>query len=140
MKNKAIVEEYCSFEVAKLLQNKGFDLPGCPFSCQQEQDTWIRDYSYSIPNPDYDETLPFDSPDMTVTVPHVTQSIAMRWLREVHAIVVVAFPIRTFKGELAYNASIYDTDAEHKKLMNKDYRSYEQACEEAIKYCLENLL
>ena len=81
-----ITEDYVSFETAKLLQDKGFDLEESPFYSEQDRDEWKRNAWYSVPNPCYNENIPFDSPTMYVTAPHVSLQMAMKWLRVVHNI------------------------------------------------------
>lgn len=137
--NNMITEDYVGFETAKLLKEKGFDYyPDGSYWLIDANNVryWVSEtgaYDY-VDNP----TESFQRPKNGHRL--VTLQMAMKWLREMHAIIVVIFPIRTVKSELAYNTSIYNTHAEHKKLMNKDYQSYEQACEAAIKYCLTELI
>lgn len=137
---KQITEDYVSNEVGKLLEEKGFDWQQSPFYSEQDMDKWKQENSYQIPNPDYDPNIPFDTETITVVAPHISQSLALKWLREVYNIVVVIFPIRNVKGKCCYNVSLYNTNAEHKKTMNKDYQTHEQAVEAALKYTLENLI
>lgn len=62
----------------------------------------------------------------------------MKWLREVHNIVIVVTP-SMFWGK--YNVSVYKGN-DYPIGLDGDYliSSYEQACEAALKYSLENLI
>ena len=132
--NTQITEDYVSFETAKLLKEKGFDESTSMVYmsygelCKLDRFESIRNSNYNGITKSY----------FKYTAP--TLQMAMKWLREVHNIVIVTFPIRTVNGECKYNVSIYNTNAEHKKLINKDYQPYEEAVETALKYCLENLI
>lgn len=129
-----ITEDYVSFDTAKLLKEKGFD-ELCPtFYETDEPDNgpkyskklgWFLHNSY-----DYSDR----HGKMIISAP--TLQMAMKWLREIHDAIVNVF---------------YDKDeekwcAEHYRMLIDDYtlighyNTYEQACEVAIKYCLENLI
>ena len=110
-----MTEDYVSFETAKLLKEKGFD-----WECKTRKFYPEPEYDVESPNGVYAPTL----------------QMAMKWLREVHDAIVNVF---------------YDKDeekwcAEHYRMLIGDYtligyyRTYEEACEAAIKYCLENLI
>ena len=132
-------ENYVSFEIAKLLNEKGFDWCESPFYSEQDRDEWRQNNSYTIPNMLYDPDLPFDSETLTMVAPHVSIQMAMKWLREVHKIEVRV---------------IYDNDKsswygacnpmrESSQILlgfGHKSKSYEEACEVAIKYCLEKLV
>lgn len=124
-----ITEDYVSFETAKLLKEKGFDE-----ECQQ----YYGDYKYPCP----------------------TLQMAMKWLREVHNIDVVIdvvvgmlgvkvyFPLISTYKPLKDSTSkvrqikrgIYYKDDNGVIPASQHFDFYEEACEEAIKYCLENLV
>lgn len=73
-----------------------------------------------------------------------TLQMAMKWLRKVHKIGVFPSTYTTVKGNditHTYGTAIIDLNTY--KLMtldSMDRETYEQACETAIKYCLENLI
>lgn len=109
-----IVEDYVSFETAKLLKEKGFN-----GECQ----TFYGDYKYLCP----------------------TLQMTMKWLREVHNIHIELTPICTGDSkddlEWHYGWAIKTTIfIDRWKRHNVERISYEEACENAIKYCLENLI
>ncbi len=125
-----ITEDYVSFETAKLLKEKGFD---------EDIDLWYDEkgemffrLKYSIRN------------DWRVIAKQrvylcPTLQMAIKWLREVHHIHIGVNPI-SGKG---YNATIYDVaDFDDYGIITdtKPFLRAEQACEDAIKYCLKNLI
>jgi len=150
-----IKEDYVSFETAKLLKEKGFD-------ADTEHNMWyvVEKFStgchwnsctYKVGDitREYDEKC-------CIVMP--TLQMVMKWLREVHSCYIVTYwefknydengnPV--FKDIIwSYNIAIpkYNSarrgdgdyfDIESEK---EDYTTYEEVCEAAIKYCLENLI
>lgn len=145
-----ITEDYCSFEVAKLLKEKGFKI-------DTNRDYWkigedgtmyfmssIGAYT-SNPNEVYAIYRPENS------YPCPTLQMAMKWLREVHHLHIDVGFGNDYKGEFLYMGDIYDLtkDAIHAKyepiIEPDDYlstnpKTYEEAVEAALKFCLENLI
>lgn len=124
-----ITEDYVSFEVAKLLKEKGFD--ECPlFRYDDCGELWVQG--------GYNKTIKWHFPAPTL-------QMTMKWLREVHNIHISVY---VFNKELPItNVPIFYTcDIATKKLSSQQghlrgiWNTYEQACEEAIRYCLENLI
>lgn len=129
-----LIEDYVSFETAKLLKEKGFE---------NSEPTCInvfKGHTYKIQD---NEIIADDD----VTIP--TLQMAMRWLREVHKLGV--FPT-TFYREMGnkvkhdYGSTIVRLDT-FEIIGNKnieDYTfaadTYEETAEKTIKYCLENLI
>lgn len=123
-----ITEDYVSFETAKLLKEKGFD---------GECRTYYQEFPVNMIAVIRHSCLIKKTTDLEpneVLCP--TLQMAMKWLREVHDAIINVF---------------YDEDedrwcAEHYRRLMDDYTligygdTYEQACEAAIKYCLENLI
>lgn len=135
----AITEDYVSFEIAKLLKEKGFDVnvinswhivPSETCNFEDLEKVICGD----INEPEYSEDY----------YPMITLQMAMKWLREAHNICITIYPDK----EKEYEAVLYDikNDAEIILQSFGIYGvhifgdSYEQACEAAIKYCLENLI
>ena len=148
-----IKEDYVSFEVAKLLKDKGFN-EHC--FCINYPLSKGGHHSIILPNLLNNSMIPFIDEykfcrykEDFITIP--TLQMAMKWLRKVH--------------NLHVDSSIYtdtDGDSEHEYtytywdwlIFNSEsgrriaepqigcgrYDSYEQACEAAIKYCLEHLI
>lgn len=122
-----ITEDYVSFETAKLLKEKGFDE-----KCRALYTFWLDE----VEGPKEDEAENWNIEPKYFSAP--TLQMVMKWLREVH------------KTEIRV---IYDNDklcwygacnpmSESQILLGsgRKSKSYEEACESAIKYCLENLI
>lgn len=130
-----VTEDYVSFEIAKLLKEKGFD--DCANSFLENGNmfpTCIVRRKEHYPAP--------------------TLQMAMKWLREVHGLHIDVFVgedesydadsviveqwhfwtyyITTTDGEFVYNA--------YEEFDVVEYQTHEEACEAAIKYCLEILI
>ena len=92
-------EQFIALSTAKLAKQAGFDWES-RFDNQQQCDEWQQVALVEVSNPDYndamgdpysDEYIPFMSPTMFVMLPHVTQSVLQRWLREVKGYQVTVF-------------------------------------------------
>ena len=121
-----ITEDHVSFETAKLLNIKGFEgefhkhywgfIPGKEF---------LTDSSF---DPEYDYPAP-------------TLQMAMKWLREVYRLSIEPYYdlVLSWVVDVKHIGKHTDTK-EFEEVRSQSYNSYEQACEVAIKYCLENLI
>jgi hypothetical protein len=117
-----ITEDYVSFEIAKLLKEKGFE--ECPlFRYDDCGHLWVQG--------GYNKTIKWHFPAPTL-------QMAMKWLREVHNIDI--FPWKIGKG--IYSCAIFNSNTGQDLSSDKDFPSekYEEAAEAAVKYCLENLI
>lgn len=124
-----ITEDYVSLKVAKLLKEKGFD-EECISYYQRGENVEI---SYSFI---YERNS--DWVDGSISAP--TLQMAMKWLRKVHNLDIIATP-QFDNSKWTYSAIIFNLSipcTETRLNDNKDKK--EQACEAAIKYCLENLI
>ena len=98
------------------------------------------------------ESLMYDYAGIYIKAP--SQSIAMKWLREVYGIVIcVSILNENNKGNDDYSnpdrwwyffdiinaKGVYNEELQPDPLSN-EYSTYEEAAEAAIKYCLENLI
>ena len=118
-------EDYVSFETAKLLKEKGFKIPYDSF-----RGVYINGIFKRL-NPG--DGYGYNSGDEIVEV--CSLQMAMKWLREVHHIF-----IRVIQSHIEYCAcEIYYNRVSHYEF-RESFNSYEEACEAAIKYCLENLI
>lgn len=122
-----ITEDYVSFETAKLLKEKGFNEP-----CRSY---WADNYSLS-----FEHTKLFVSNgDDSVYLLRPTLQMAMKWLREKHKI-----EIRVIydNDKLSWYGACNPMNVLFQILLGFGCKSksYEEACEAAIKYCLENLI
>ena len=130
-----IKETYVSFEVAKLLKEKGFN--------------WRTQYVYTLDGTG--STPPkIGNWKAKSNIQKPTQQMAMAWLREhgLHINASISYDysadadgnevdrwtfwlfeiLSSFSGNLIYTEEV------------NQYDSYEEAIEAAIKYCLENLI
>ena len=132
-----VEEAYVSFETAKLLKEKGFNE-----SCYQKYD---NEGYLSFNHVGYINNEK-SCDDFCALAP--TQQMAMRWLREEYKL---AINIRiACKKTISYVFDIWDFEIIHPnkfvggtidlREQQFDFKSYEQAAEAAIKYCLENLI
>lgn len=120
-----ITEDYVSFETAKLLKEKGFDEYCGYYSSDGEY--WGY-YTYNHRGKDY------------ISAP--TLQMAMKWLREEKDVQIEISIVGTdtWKSPTKW---MYGFRCQTKDVIdrrNADFSSYEEACEAAIKYCLENLI
>ena len=127
-----IEEAYVSFETAKLLKEKGFDV-----SCYGR---------YSVRSKEFhlDTTKPCNNGGISqYSAP--SQQMAMKWLREVHNIHI---QIMLDGWALGSHSGFYillmrmDNDFELLNPLDDEvfFETYEEAVEAALKYCLENLI
>ena len=126
-----ITEDYCSFEVAKLLKEKGFDEYSLKnyWSSDKELHDWKWELSYNKNSDGNRNTKDCAAP---------THQMAMKWLREVHNIDICAFPYQADYILYSYNVKIYKDKEIY--LTITDSKTYEESVEIAIKYCLKNLI
>lgn len=121
-----IREAYVSFEVAKLLKERGF-----VESCYG---------SYSVRSKEFhlDTTRPCNNGgNFLYCAP--THQMAMAWLRTKHIIIVVQPEYFNADGTCSYWGVDIWVDDNYEKLQG-DFPTYEEAVEAALKYCLENLI
>ena len=124
-----IKEAYCSFEVSKLLKEKGFN---------------ERSYCYYYLNGEIRQAIadaPWNNGVMEpILICAPTHQMAMAWLREVHDIeTCVEYSI----PDDAYNYTIIVKDVTNGfTIIHSEgtYEVYEKATDELLKYCLENLI
>lgn len=119
-----IKEDYVSFETAKLLKEKGFDVPYDSFSGVYRNGKFLR----RNPGGSYLWNMGDEIVDVC------SLQMAMKWLREVHYEI-----INVYYEDNSWVAEHYRNEQKDYTLIG-NYSSYEQACEAGIKYCLENLI
>ena len=111
-----ITEDYVSFEVAKLLKEKGFNYKGFDY---------------------------IDFEGEVITQDRPTHQMAMKWLREEKNIFIVIEPhMYDYINEKnsSYVTSLWQGDNYYENITSKDYPTYEEAVEAALKYTLKNLI
>ena len=131
-----IQEDHVSFEVAKLLKDKGFDKYPM-FPCYKEDTGEFIDIPTTLDTINY------------CFIPAPTQAIVMKWLRKVHDIHI---ELNWDKGNQLYSFQIWKLGKYQPEISSLDlwriYKDdnysgewkYEEACEAAIKYCLVNII
>ena len=129
-----ITEDYVSFEVAKLLKEKGFNEPCLAIYTIDIHDV-VELHHHVFPI----EPCDVIKDEGEYLAP--THQMAMKWLREVHGTFIAIN-----NDDLDFNWQCYD-------LINRDstldpkilsdsyagYKTYEEAVEAALKYSLQNL-
>lgn len=123
-----ITEDYCSYEVAKLLKEKGFDAPCRSYYIDYED---YIDFSYCN-----DELTDLQMGVWETLRP--TQQMAMKWLREIHNLWCEI----SWEGKGLWCAEVFSLIDEEfiSDSIVHEIKSYEEAVEAALKYCLENLI
>lgn len=120
-------EDYVSFETAKLLKEKGFN--------------WNTDKQFNSDKivGDYNITDRSRYPERYLDAP--TLQMVMKWLRENYCLYI---DIELLSGPSFSWYIWFMNDPKHMMGCSEDirhyYDAYEEACEAAIKYCLENLI
>lgn len=118
-----ITEDYCSFEVAKLLRDKGFN--------------WSTQYVYTL---DGTGSTPYKIGNWRAksNIQKPTLQMVMKWLRESHFLFI---DIDLLTGN-TWTWSVWFMNDPKQKMGEslQTISTYEEAVEAAIKYCLENLI
>lgn len=125
-----ITEDYVSYDIAKLLKEKGFRCDTIHYYYDKDGDLLFS--AWSIGAGKNECSAP-------------TLQMAMKWLREVHNQNIIVKALNNVaRLKTIYYAEVQNMSepAEKGFYVNgctfKD--TYEEACEAAIKYCLENLV
>ena len=126
-----ITEDYCSFETAKLLKEKGFDEECIGFyTCTEKP--YFMEASYRN-NWTYEKHGSINAP---------THQMALKWLREVHKLFVkvnyTTHPIT--KDKNYYGTVINMEDVRETVLAFEDALTYEGCVNSLLKYALEKLI
>lgn len=120
-----IKEDYCSFEVAKLLKEMGVSFELNPYNHKSYLSNGETNY--------------WEDDEDCVNAP--TLYMVMKWLREVHGLSIEVVSVNG-----SHNGPVFWTGCvililQQKVLFSTGLLStYEEVCNKAIKYCLENLV
>ena len=136
-----ITEDYVSFETAKLLKEKGFvEATNRYYNAQYDQIRTVSDtFMWHWNDEEFMKGVLMEG---AIAIP--TLQMAMKWLRKVHKLGVFPSTYTNMVGSNithAYGTAIVNLNTH--ELMTSDSMerdTYEEACEAAIKYCLENLI
>ena len=130
-----IKEDYVSFEIAKLLKEKGFDC-GCDM------------YYTEIGSVKYTQ-LKYNHNEIKNRYSRPTHQMATKWLREVHDVFIKIDMIQDgmydIINDFVYKEPIFQYEiiginGNDAYKLRGGFNLYEEAVEAAIKYCLENLI
>lgn len=136
-----LYEDYISFEIAKLLKEKGFNEPTETIIYPDNKIVFVDINSVSrIPHQKL-KNSEINLYDNGVCCP--THQMALKWLREIHNIFIQIDYVVLAKKSFEYLYEIHDMRKGRSVAVSPfrdDYETYEEACEEAIKYCLTNLI
>ena len=129
-----ITEDYVSFEIAKLLKEKGFD-EDCHAHWDLTTETKTPKIVLSVSSKNWNyKWNPIQFP---ISAP--TLQMTMKWLREVHNLYI--WIGHTAGKVLSWYYEIHGiSDGKVKYIGGIQCGSYEVACEVAIKYSLEHLI
>ena len=136
-----ITEDYVSFEIAKLLKEKGFD--GDTASCYILEDSTHHIMSDKVAQSEYYESQDSNEHGHLIQAP--TLQMAMKWLREVYGLHISLDPCYDYDSMHVVFLAFVQNVADVHEFMDgrKNVASYpnaEKSYELAIKYCLENLI
>jgi hypothetical protein len=127
-----IHEENCTYEVAKLAKEKGFNVPTRTVKVEKiegtEKEVWDEEECRYITQWE----------TRSLRIP--TQNLLQRWLREEKRIEVNAFWDNADDMWLGYAQEMDAPDLAGSFPLNKPFDTYELALEDALKYALENLV
>ena len=138
-------EDYVNFEISASLKQKGFNW-GC-ISYYEHFSSNVTLYSGMVP--EWSNSY-IDHNKIDGRYSHPTLQMAMKWLREAHN-VFISVNIGNHKKDnrdtsmpdfVYYFFYITDTKAvyEEEKQCHKEFATFKETCEAAIRYCLENLI
>ena len=121
-------EAYCSYEVSKLLKEKGFD-EECThyYSCEDNE---LIEYTYGVNSRNSKNCDICTSP---------THQMACAWLREKGVYMSIDTVISSSGNIIYFNIDTYSENSGWNHPVDF-YDSYEDAIETAIKYALEKLI
>lgn len=130
--NNSISEDYCSFEVAKLLKGKGFDVPTTGYYRITGDRAFFGHAAFRHNNDKENET----AGGMThVAMP--THSLAVKWIRENFGLYIYLISPTPKTNWIGCIIKIGDYAPENTTDM---FKSPEEATEAALRYTLENLI
>lgn len=117
-------EDYCSFELSKLLKEKGFD-------------EYCRCYYFSENNERYyANEVPRNNHKLDADLACPTHEMAMKWLREKDVDIII-MPLFKLKEGRIY---CYEIHSDNTDVRFGQFETYEEAVEAALKYSLEKLI
>lgn len=130
-----LFEDYVSFKTAVLLKEKGFDVPCDSYYTYFESNvTLYKGYLHEFS----DSNINHNKHNDRTSRP--SQSLALKWLREVHKIFIEINVSIDINGDYHYNYSILDKECKYIKRFIDYYSSHESCVEAALLFVLKNLI
>jgi hypothetical protein len=133
MEDNTLKERYVELDTAKLLKEKGFNIP-----------VSMAYDNYGIEGKIYD-TFGYNNHnkhDDLISAP--TQALVLKYLRETYDIIVTVMPARDKDNYLAFMYSIIamdESEGEYDEVyLSGLYENLEECTEDGIVYCFENLV
>lgn len=149
-----MIEDIVSFEVAKLLKEKGFPQDYNPYnSMVYNEEDYEREYEVQrmvlqthLVKAGTLSNYPLSVPDPKCYAP--TLQMAAKWLRAIHNIYIEVEPyafdgdwVSSYECNYWFNGNFYAPYATTgHPLENKKWCTYEEALNSMIEYCLTNLI
>lgn len=124
-----MTEDYCSFELSKLLKEKGFD-GWCEHYIFENYEGYR---SEGIGNP-----TDWNKYGGHTSIPSL--ALAMKWLREKHKLFIDISFQKDEDDLVTWFYMTWALDDRKRDVEEVDFTSYEEAVEAALKYTLENLI
>ncbi len=122
--NNNITEDYCSFEICKLLKEKGFSVYCTLLYTEEGKQNDVGNYN----GVDDDNYISYSRP---------THSLAIKWIRENFGFNIYS---RNF-SDLKFRSYIVDANGDMEHAMTETpFNSPEEATEAALLYTLQNLI
>jgi hypothetical protein len=146
-----ITEDYVSFEIAKLLKNKGFDndcrMVWIKENNEQQNERRMLPHAFMegeefVNAKDVETVLEQEPENYLEAYLCPTSQMAMKWLRENYSIdlTLVPSPNKDDTYSLIYAVVILNKKHEPMFSGGYEFEDYNQCVNDGIKYCLENLL
>lgn len=131
-------EAYVSFETAKLLKEKGFDVPVPKCYSETFDNKEYEKHSFELADWNHRKSSVYNGYPF---VSRPTHQMACAWLREVHNIFIEIGTSIDLNGKYHFSYTILDKECKYIRRGYTDFDwNYEDAVEEALKYVLENLI
>lgn len=133
-----ITEDYVSYETAKLLKEKGFnEATNRYYNAQYDQIRTVSDtFMWQWNDEEFMKKVLMDG---SIAIP--TLQMTMKWLREVHKLYINIWAdpkdVENNDFDIVFRTQVFNSTSNYGTY---EFSTYEEACEAAIRYCLENLI
>lgn len=127
-----VTEDYVSFEIAQLLRDKGFE--GVVHAYYNIWDNGATVCSV-------EEFRRSEAPHLYIPCPTIQMTI--KWLREEYRLEIYPYHnnLTIYNDKWWFEIIEYpNTVAEYESGKDEEFDTYQEACQAAIKYCLEHLI